>query len=171
MFMRSRSNQNHSPAQVAEGISNTLAHGAEEAANRVSDAVGSAGARVTREAGQVSGIVAREAGHVSSRVARRRGQAGEALLKAQLAKTSRELAHESSELGDAVQALNKVIKANRKAAARGRTRLIGGLVIGAALMYHLDPDRGRQRRIETARRVRGITGGGQDMTGSAQPTA
>ncbi|HTW11530.1 MAG TPA: hypothetical protein VME01_02205, partial [Solirubrobacteraceae bacterium] len=42
------------------------------------------------------------------RMLRRRG--ADALLKAQLAKTSRELAHESTELGEAVNSLNAVIK-------------------------------------------------------------
>jgi hypothetical protein len=81
------------------------------------------------------------------------------LLQAQLAKTSRELAHESSELGQAVDSLNAVVRANRKAAARGRTRLIGGLLIGAALMYQLDAEHGRQRRAATARRLASIARG------------
>ena len=76
---------------------------------------------------------------------------GDAMLKAQLVKTSRELAHESSDLNAAVDSLNKIIKSNRRAAARGRTRLLGGLALGAALMYHLDADQGRQRRVATAR--------------------
>ncbi|MGH2835381.1 MAG: hypothetical protein ACRDLT_15620 [Solirubrobacteraceae bacterium] len=78
---------------------------------------------------------------------------GDAMLKAQLVKTSRELAHESSDLGAAVESLNKVIKTNRRAATKGRTRLIGGAALGAALMYHLDAEHGRQRRAATARAV------------------
>ena len=76
---------------------------------------------------------------------------GDAMLKAQLVRTSRELAHESSDLNAAVDSLNRIIKSNRHAAAKGRTRLLGGLALGAALMYHLDADQGRQRRAATAR--------------------
>jgi hypothetical protein len=88
---------------------------------------------------------------------RRRGRlplpSGDAMLKAQLVKTSRELAHESSDLNAAVDSLNRIIKSNRRAAAKGRTRLIGGAALGAALMYHLDADQGRQRRAATGRLV------------------
>jgi hypothetical protein len=76
---------------------------------------------------------------------------GDAMLKAQLVKTSRELAHESSDLNAAVDSLNKIIKTNRKTAAKGRTRLIGGAALGAALMYHLDAEHGRERRAATGR--------------------
>jgi hypothetical protein len=76
---------------------------------------------------------------------------GDAMLKAQLVKTSRELAHESSDLNAAVESLNKIIKTNRNAAAKGRTRLIGGAALGAALMYHLDAEHGRERRAATGR--------------------
>ena len=88
--------------------------------------------------------------------AKRRGRllpSGDAMLKAQLARTSRELAHESSDLNAAVDSLNRIIKSNRRAAANGRTRLIGGLALGAAIMYHLDADQGRQRRAATGRMV------------------
>ena len=87
--------------------------------------------------------------------------AGGALLKAQLARRSRELAHESTDLALAIDSLNDVIKANRRAAKRSRVRMIGGAAIGAALMYHLDADHGRQRRAATAERVRMITGRAQ----------
>jgi uncharacterized protein YjbJ (UPF0337 family) len=83
----------------------------------------------------------------------------DAMLKAQLVKTSRELAHESSDLNSAVDSLNRIIKANRKDAAKGRTRLVGGLAIGAALMYHLDATQGRQRRAATARMLTGMIRG------------
>ncbi len=73
----------------------------------------------------------------------------DAMVKAQLVKTSRELAHESSDLSAAVDSLNKIIKANRRAAAKSRTRLLGGLALGATLMYHLDTEQGRQRRAAT----------------------
>ena len=88
-----------------------------------------------------------------------RRQSSDAILKAQLAKTSRDLAHESTDLSQAVSSLNSVIKANRKAAARGRTRLIGGIAIGAALMYHFDSAHGKERRKATAQRLRGAVGG------------
>jgi hypothetical protein len=78
----------------------------------------------------------------------------EAMLKAQLAKTSRELAHESADLGKAVESLNSVIRANRRAGAARRTRLFLGAAAGAALMYHLDPEHGRERRAATARAFR-----------------
>jgi hypothetical protein len=84
---------------------------------------------------------------------------GDAMLKAQLVKTSRELAHESSDLNAAVDSLNQIIKSNRRAAAKGRTRLLGGLALGAALMYHLDADQGRQRRAATARMLANVARG------------
>lgn len=77
----------------------------------------------------------------------------DAMVKAQLVKTSRELAHESSDLNAAVSSLNKIIRANRRAAAKSRTRLLGGAALGAALMYHLDAERGRERRAATAQMV------------------
>jgi hypothetical protein len=83
----------------------------------------------------------------------------DAMLKAQLVKTSRELAHESSDLNAAVDSLNRVIKINQKAAAKGRTRLLGGVAIGAALVYHLDAQQGRQRRAATARLLTGVIRG------------
>ena len=77
----------------------------------------------------------------------------DAMVKAQLVKTSRELAHESSDLNAAVSSLNKIIRANRRAAAKSRTRLLGGAALGAALMYHFDAERGRERRAATAQLV------------------
>lgn len=96
-----------------------------------------------------------------SMIKRRAGllPSGDAMLKAQLVKTSRELAHESSDLGAAVESLNKLIKANRRAAAKGRTRLLGGLALGAALTYHLDAEHGRERRAATARMLTGMVRG------------
>lgn len=81
--------------------------------------------------------------------------ADEAMLKAQLAKTSRELANESAELGRAVDSLNGVIVANRRAGAARRTRLFLGIALGAAVMYHLDPEHGRERRAATAEALKG----------------
>lgn len=88
-----------------------------------------------------------------------RHQSGNVKLKEQLAKTSRDLAHESSDLHEAVNSLNAAIKANRKAAKRGRMRLLGGLVIGAAIMYHLDPQHGQERRTLAARQFARLTCG------------
>lgn len=90
----------------------------------------------------------------------------DAMVKAQLVKTSRELAHESSDLSAAIESLNKVIKANRRAAARSRSRLLGGLAMGAALMYHLDSEHGRERRAATGQMLtRMIRGQNQPPTG------
>lgn len=83
----------------------------------------------------------------------------DAMLKAQLVKTSRDLAHESSDLNAAIDSLNKIIKSNRRAAARSRTRLLGGLALGAALTYHLDAEQGRQRRAATARMLTNMVRG------------
>jgi hypothetical protein len=142
MFKRSHEKRKFKPAQVADGIPHALAHGAEEAVERVSGAVETAGARVAKSAKSA-----------------RRHPPGDVLLKAELAKTSRELAHESSNLHAAVDSLNAIVRANRKAPGRGRVRLLCGLAIGAALMYHLDPEHGRARRAETARGLTRLTGG------------
>jgi hypothetical protein len=83
----------------------------------------------------------------------------DAMLKAQLAKTTRELAHESSDLNAAVDSLNQIIKSNRKAAAKSRTRLLGGAALGVVTMYHLDSAQGRQRRAATARLITGMVRG------------
>jgi uncharacterized protein YjbJ (UPF0337 family) len=114
--------------------------------------------------GQLKSRRARESAvHSLSRsLTKRRAQlmpSSDAMLKAQLVKTSRELAHESSDLGAAVDSLNQIIKSNRKAAARGRTRMFGGLALGAALMYHLDAAHGRERRAATARLLTGMIRG------------
>ncbi|HET9093697.1 MAG TPA: hypothetical protein VFN36_01320 [Solirubrobacteraceae bacterium] len=155
---------------LLEGMPQTLVHGAEEGATKVAEAVESAGARVARRAthvarsaGQAGGLAAGISPQLRGRRARMRSwipkpsgrvtSAGDAMLKAQLAKTSRELANESSDLSAAVDSLNKIIKSNRRAAARGRTRLLSGLVLGAALMYHLDAEHGPERRAATARMI------------------
>jgi hypothetical protein len=165
-------------AHLLEGMPQTLVHGAEEGATKVAEAVESAGARVARRAthvarsaGQASGLAGGLSQQIRGRRARMRGgttakkpggrvtTAGDAMLKAQLAKTSRELANESSDLSAAVESLNKIIKSNRRAAARGRTRLLSGLVLGAALMYHLDAEHGPERRAATARMINGMIRG------------
>jgi hypothetical protein len=147
MFNR-RSKRDFSPIHVANEAPRALAHGAEEAANRIAHAVEDSKPKLER-------IVSRTAVRSRSRPDRNDGTA----LKSELAKTSRDLAHESTDLTRAVSSLNAVIKANRKAAARGRTRLIGGVAIGATLMYHFDGEHGRERRAATARRLRGLVRG------------
>jgi hypothetical protein len=95
------------------------------------------------------GMTQRLSRSMMKRQAKLRPPAADAMVKAQLVKTSRELASESSDLSAAVDSLNKIIKANRRGAAKSRTRLLGGLVLGAGLMYHLDAEHGRQRRAAT----------------------
>jgi hypothetical protein len=141
MFTPSRKKRNFSPARVADSVPHALAHGAEEASSRIAGAVETAGARVAKTAGS--------AGERASKLRPN----SDAVLKAQLVKTSHELARESSELGQAVGSLNAIIRANRRAAVKGRTRLIAGLALGAGLMYHLDAEHGRERRAATARRL------------------
>ena len=164
MSKLSRSNRNFSPVKVADGVPKALSHGAdalshgadalshsaEEATSRLADAVESAGARAQKRGRVLAGS--------AKKAQTKLRPSSDAILKAQLIRTSRDLARESSDLGAAVDSLNSIIKANRKAAAKGRTRLIGGLAIGAGLMYHLDAEHGRERRIATARRL-GITVG------------
>ena len=79
------------------------------------------------------------------------------MLRAQLARTSRELATETADMGRAVEDLNDLIRRTRRTSAKGKAGLLGGLVIGAALMYHLDPAQGRRRRAEIARAFRAAT--------------
>lgn len=86
--------------------------------------------------------------------------AAEAIMRAQLAKTSRELSQESTDLREAVDSLRSVVKANRNATARGRRRLMFGLVLGGALVYHVDPEHGHQRRAASVRRLRSVVGKG-----------
>src|ERR1700722_11433593 len=175
-----RKNKKLGPIQVPDTA--PLTHGVEDAANRLSAAVETAGARTAKTAKKS----ARQAGdrasalgdQIGDRVThaqvdlkrarrrrrlwlflRRRNRLDDAILKAQLAKTSHELSRESTDLTHAVNSLNSVIKSNRKAAARGRTRLIGGVAIGAAVMYHLDPEHGKERRKATGRRLKGVASG------------
>jgi hypothetical protein len=156
-----------------------LAHGVEDATHRLSAAVETAGARTAKGARKGAKQASDRASALSEQLGDRVNHAqldlkrelkrarrkrrfrlfrrrldGDAILKAQLARTSRDLAHESSDLNSAVNSLNSVIKANRKGAARGRTRLIGGAAIGAALMYHFDAEHGKERRKATVQRLR-----------------
>jgi hypothetical protein len=144
MFKRSGSKHTFNPARAADGVPRAVAHGAEEAGHRLAGAVEVAGekARTTR-----------------SRARTKLSRDSDAVLKAQLVKTSRELSRESADLGAAVDSLNSIIKANRKSAAKGRTRLLGGLAIGAGLMYHLDAEHGRERRAAVVRRMTFLTRG------------
>jgi hypothetical protein len=145
MSIWNRKKHNFSPAHIADGVPQALAHSAEEASNRLA------------EAAEVAGSKARATGNkalaTGSKARTKLRPSGDAVLKAQLVKTSRELSRESSDLGAAVESLNSIIKANRKAAAKGRTRLIGGLALGAGLMYHLDAEHGQERRAAVARRL------------------
>ena len=79
--------------------------------------------------------------------------AREAKLKAELHRTSRQIAHEASDLGEVVESLNTVIKANRRAGAARRTRLLTGIVLGSVATYHLDAEHGAERRRTTGRRL------------------
>ena len=147
--------RNVGPIHVPEAKPGDLVHSVEDAASRVVGKVETVGARTAQRARSSKRLrSARGITHMG-----RHRRRGDAVLKAQLAKTSRELAHESSDLSQAVDSLNAVIRANRKAAKRGRTRLIGGVAVGAALMYHLDSEHGRERRAATAHRLRSIAGG------------
>ena len=136
---------------------------ADRANARVAQEVGKAGTKLGTK-GLVAGTKAAKAGTkvgahgalfgVKAAAREKLRPARDAKLKAQLAHTSRELASETSELGDAVGSLNQVIKANRRAGARDRTRTVVGILIGAIATYHLDPQQGRERRRTTARRLR-----------------
>jgi hypothetical protein len=162
---------------VLDGMPQTLVHGAEESAGKIAEAVETAGTRMAKEAKlnmkdaqlsirekklgimqNLSRVMLKRQGAMAKRQAKLL-PSSDAMLKAQLVKTSRELAHESSDLNAAVVSLNKIIHANRRAAAKSRTRLLGGLAMGAALMYHLDSEHGRERRAATGqmltRMVRG----------------
>jgi uncharacterized protein YjbJ (UPF0337 family) len=159
----------------ASDLSGKASGKASELSGKASELGGQIGGRASDVSGQLNGRANELTGHIGGSKSKLNGvlsgagknvrtrfrTSPDVIIKAQLAKTSRELAHESSDLGQAVDSLNSVIKANRKAAARGRTRLIGGLVIGAAAMYHLDAEHGRQRRAATARRISGIVRGGK----------
>lgn len=156
---------------VFDGMPDSLIHGAEEGANKIAGVVETASARVARRVAQTPldvrdarlsmkdakltmrekrlGMMERLMRRTMRRQVKMLPSSTDAMVKAQLVKTSRELAHESSDLSAAIESLNKVIRANRRAAAGSRTRLLGGLAMGAALMYHLDAQHGRERRAAT----------------------
>jgi hypothetical protein len=139
----SRSRKGPGPLHGVDGIPHSLAQSAGQTANKLAGAVEVGGARVAKTTANTGGRVRRLRSKLHPNA--------DVVLKSQLAKTSRELAHESSDLGTAVESLNAIIKKNRRAGAKARTRLLGGLAFGAALMYHLDPDHGRERRSTTRR--------------------
>ena len=96
--------------------------------------------------------------------------ATDAKLKAQLARTSRELANETSDLGEVVDSLNTALQENRRAGAAGRTRLILGIALGAVAAYHLDAQQGAQRRAATVRRIRSLVGARPSSRMTATPS-
>jgi hypothetical protein len=147
-----------SPQEVGDAVRRTAEHaGARVAleAGKAGTKLGAKGALVGAKAGKAGTKLGARGALFGGKAAAREKlrPARDAKLKAQLARTSHELASETSELGDAVGSLNQVIKANRRAGARGRTRTILGILIGATATYHLDPQHGRERRRASARRL------------------
>jgi hypothetical protein len=140
----------------------SLVESPQEARDAVRRSTDRAGARVALEAGKAGTKLGVRGAVFGAKAAVRKKlrPARDAKLKAQLAHTSRELASETSDLGDAVGSLNQVIKANRRAGARGRTRTIVGFVIGTIVTYHLDPQNGRERRRASAERLRQLASRG-----------
>ncbi len=128
-----------------------MAETTDEAAKRVAAAAEHAGTRIAKTASKAADS-ANDLGHRATAPLRARNAL---MLRAQLARTSHELANETADMGLAVDALNEVIRKSRKAGAKGRTRLFVGLVAGAALMYHLDPEHGRRRRSAITSAVKG----------------
>jgi hypothetical protein len=98
----------------------------------------------------------------------RGGTASDALLRAQLARTSRQLAHESSDLGQTVDSLKSTVSAERrKSLVARRRRLTRSMTLGAVLMYHLDPTSGRNRRAATGHLLKSLVGGVRSLTSSS----
>jgi hypothetical protein len=133
-----------------------IAESPQEARDAVRRTTDRAGARVALQAGKAGTRLGARGALFGAKAAVREKlrPARDAKLKAQLAETSRELANETSDLGDAVGSLNQVIKANRRAGAHGRTRTIIGIAVGTVVTYHLDPQNGRERRHASAKRLR-----------------
>jgi hypothetical protein len=140
----------------------SLVESPQEARDAVRRSTDRAGARIALEAGKTGTKLGARGATFGAKAALREKlrPARDAKLKAQLAHTSRELASETSDLGDAVGSLNQVIKANRRAGARGRTRTIVGFVLGTIVTYHLDPQNGRERRRASAERLRQLASRG-----------
>jgi polyhydroxyalkanoate synthesis regulator phasin len=79
-------------------------------------------------------------------------------LAKQISDMRSQLAEQSAEIGRAVGTLDEVMEAaTRKPKSHRRSTLIIGLGLGAAIMYHFDPERGRERRAETANLVNSTT--------------
>jgi transposase len=148
--------------QSPEDVRDAIVKGAEGTAARISGKAGTktgrAGAKIGVKGTKlgIAGLLfgAKAAGREKLRPAR------DAKLKVQLARTSRELSNEASDIGAAIEALNQAIESNRKAGAVGRTRLFAGIGIGAVAAYHLDAEHGRQRRAATTRRLKGLAASG-----------
>src|SRR5579864_1242018 len=104
-----------------ERITHSLAQGAGQTANKLAEAVEVGGARLAKTA---------NTGRRASRLRSKLRPDRDVVLKSQLAKTSRQLAHESSDLGTAIESLNAIIKKNRRAGAKARSRLLGGFAVG-----------------------------------------
>jgi hypothetical protein len=140
----------------------SLVESPQEVRDAVRRSTDRAGARVALEAGKAGTKLGARGAVFGAKAALREKlrPARDAKLKAQLAHTSRELASETSDLGDTVGSLNQVIKANRRAGARGRTGTIVGFVIGTIVTYHLDPENGRERRRASAERLRQLASRG-----------
>lgn len=128
----------------------------------INDRVARIRAQAFGQIGRVGeGVGSRSAALLSDARRAARGRADAAMVRLQLANTSRELAHETTDLGEAVESLNAIVKSNRKVAgAAKRRRLFAGIAVGAALAYHLDVENGKQRRAATARLLSNAARGG-----------
>jgi hypothetical protein len=172
--------------ETPEDLRDVAVERAGDAAQRVADAAGGVGDRISKRADRAavrSGVLGVKAGSRVGAAGTKVGVKGsklglrglifgtkagvreklrparDAKLKADLVRTSRELAHEASDLESTVESLKAVIADNRQAGAKGRTRLIGGVVLGAIITYHLDVEHGAQRRAATAQRLKQIASG------------
>ena len=155
----------HQVIQALEATGGRAGMRANSARNRVNRLRGRAGTRIAESGAQlgVKGSKLGLKGLVFGAKMAAHEKLGPAAMRVRLANTSRELAHETSDLGEAVSSLNALIRANRRVGARSRTRFIGGIAVGAALMYHLDIEHGKQRRATTALMLaRMVTGGSAD---------
>jgi hypothetical protein len=169
-----------------EDLRDAAVERASDAAQRVADAAEGVGGRISKRADRAavrSGVLGVKTGTRVGAAGAKAGVKGtklgarglifgakaglreklrparDAKLKADLVRTSRELAHEASDLESTVDSLKAVIEANREAGAKGRTRLIGGIVLGAIITYHLDVEQGAARRAATAQRLRQMARG------------
>jgi len=146
---------------------NQIARVGETLGSKGSDARGFLADATTAARSRADAAAARARSRADAAAARARRKADAAAVRLQLANTSRELANETSDLGQAVESLNAIVKANRKTAAAKRRRLFAGVALGAGLAYHLDPAHGRQRRAATASLLTGAARGGLDRARAA----